>query len=406
MAHPLYSLNGKDYENKEIVCGEGYEMVKLGDIAELKNGKQLDRRNIIPGIYPVYAGGLTPIGYHNEYNGENSTLITETGRCGFVQFDKNKFWHSQCFTVKNENQLINSYLFNICKLMENIFSKRAGGSVQQHIRASQFKDMLIPIPKSPERIQYWVDRISAPYNEKNTKQERIKELETIIQSRIKSISEGDCDEVELGSVCEINPESLKTNQYEYVNYIDISSVKDESINNIQKITENFPSRAKRIVRKNDILFSTVRPNLKGYVFMSEEIVNAVASTGFAVLRCKKYNPKYIYSLMKDDKITEYLIHNSTGTSYPAVNSSVFKNIKIRIPKNKQLIQEMEPMFQEIETLQNEVKVADELYKKYIQDLSREAFPETKVEVVEEPKEEKKPVKLKIVKVGKKKILTE
>ena len=200
LANDICSLNGKDYGKKEIVCGAGYELVKLGDIADLKNGKQLDKRNIIPGIYPVYAGGLIPIGYHNEYNGENSTLITETGRCGMVQFDVSKFWHSQCFTVKSNNSLINSYLFNICKSMEHTFSERAGGSVQQHIRASQFKDLLIPIPKSPEKIQYWVDRISKPYNEKNEKTARVKELETMIQERIKRVD--DFDEVELGSVCE------------------------------------------------------------------------------------------------------------------------------------------------------------------------------------------------------------
>ena len=50
-------------------------------------------------------------------------------------------------------------------------------------------------------------------------------------------------------------------------------------------------------------------------------------------------------------------------------------IKIKIPKNKQSIQELEPTFQQIETLQHEVKVADELYKQLIQELSQEAIPQ-------------------------------
>ena len=49
-------------------------------------------------------------------------------------------------------------------------------------------------------------------------------------------------------------------------------------------------------------------------------------------------------------------------------------IQITMPKNKQLIQDLEPTFQEIETLQNEMKEAESLYKQLIKDLSEEAIP--------------------------------
>ena len=98
--NPICSFNGKDYGKQEIVCGEDYELVNLGNY-ELKNGKQLDKKNIKTGIYPVYSGGLNPIGFHNEYNRENCTFIAGTGKCGYVQFDKDKFWASQCFTIKS-----------------------------------------------------------------------------------------------------------------------------------------------------------------------------------------------------------------------------------------------------------------------------------------------------------------
>ena len=46
---------------------------------------------------------------------------------------------------------------------------------------------------------------------------------------------------------------------------------------------------------------------------------------------------------------------------------------IKIPKNKQLITDLEPMFQEIEQLQEEVKNADKLFNQYIQELGAEAI---------------------------------
>ena len=66
---------------------------------------------------------------------------------------------------------------------------------------------------------------------------------------------------------------------------------------LQKITNEFPSRAKRIIKKGDILYSSVRPNLKGYVYISDDIQNGIASTGFANIRVKEPNTilsKYLY----------------------------------------------------------------------------------------------------------------
>jgi hypothetical protein len=57
---------------------------------------------------------------------------------------------------------------------------------------------------------------------------------------------------------------------------------------------------------------------------------------------------------------------------------------LKIPKDKQLIQDLEVTFQQIETLQHEVKIADELYKKYIQELSQEAIPVLTEPVVSQP----------------------
>jgi type I restriction enzyme S subunit len=178
---------------------------------------------------------------------------------------------------------------------------------------------------------------------------------------------------------------MKINQFTEINYIDISSVKEGKINNIQLLTDNYPSRAKRIIKKNDILYSTVRPNLKGYTFITENIKNGIATTGFAVIRTKKINPMYIYSLLIDEKITEYLINNSSGSSYPAVNSNIFKKIKIKLPKNKELITNLEPLFNKIETLQNEIKENNILYQQYIKELSKDAIPTNNIEEIKEIK---------------------
>jgi len=374
------SLDGKDYNKKVISVGEEYKLVKLESICEfLPKSKRNASFGQTTGQYNFYTSSdkvqKCDVADYNE-----ECLIIGDGGVANIKI-------SEMFSCSDHNHIIrtiyNKYIFYLIngymKFLEDGFS----GSVLKNLSKNYLKNLQIPIPKSQSKMQEWVDRISVPYNERNTKQTQIKEFELFVQNRIKDIGENEeCDEVELGSVCEINPETLKNNQFSKINYIDIGSVKEESINNIQTFTEKFPSRAKRIIKKNDILFSTVRPNLKGYTYINNDIENGVVSTGFAVIRCKNINPKYIYSLLKNDNITKYLIANSTGTTYPAVNASVFEKIKIKIPINKQIIQDLEETFQQIETLQNEVKNADVLYKKLIQELSQEAIPQQTI-IIEE-----------------------
>ena len=70
-----------------------------------------------------------------------------------------------------------------------------------------------------------------------------------------------------------------------------------------------------------------------------------------------------------------IFNAGNGSAQKVISKGQLSKIKIKIPKNKILIQELENTFQQIETLQYEVKVADELYKQLIQELSQEAIPQ-------------------------------
>src|SRR5690606_7414724 len=87
----------------------------------------------------------------------------------------------------------------------------------------------------------------------------------------------DVDEWEvlrLEDICEINPETAVPSELfgnSDFTYVDISSVENGTgIISYENIiaTSDAPSRARRIVRNNDVLLSTVRPNLKAFAFVS------------------------------------------------------------------------------------------------------------------------------------------
>ena len=131
-------------------------------------------------------------------------------------------------------------------------------------------------------------------------------------------------------------ENISKNSEIIISYIDISS-----INNLKNRIETYknyyideaPSRAKKIINRNDILISTVRPNLKNIALFDIETENkAIASTGFCILRTKtKLNTLYLFNVLLSNSFTNELSKKEIGANYPAVTENDIKNVKIALP---------------------------------------------------------------------------
>lgn len=123
--------------------------------------------------------------------------------------------------------------------------------------------------------------------------------------------------------------------WEFINYVDTGSCTKNEISHIQKIKRGFyPSRAKRIVNKNDIIISTVRPNQCHYAIIKEPLENMVVSTGFTVLTPKEnVIPEYLYFFLTQETITKRLSILAEGatTSYPSITPDDILDIEINLP---------------------------------------------------------------------------
>ena len=128
----------------------------------------------------------------------------------------------------------------------------------------------------------------------------------------------------------------KTEDEFLIKYIDIGNV--NSYGDIAEIQEykfkDAPSRARRIVRKGDVIISTVRTYLKAITLIESDEENLIASTGFAVLRPKEnVLSEYLNFALRAEYFIGSVIQNSYGVSYPAINSSTLSSLKIVIPKS-------------------------------------------------------------------------
>jgi type I restriction enzyme S subunit len=119
----------------------------------------------------------------------------------------------------------------------------------------------------------------------------------------------------------INPILSPETDFEY---IDVSSVSNQSfrIEETHSIKgKDAPSRARQLVRANDILFATVRPTLQRIAIVPDELDKQVCSTGYFVLRPKKaINYRFLfYSLFTEDFMSQ-MSSLQKGASYPAVTN--------------------------------------------------------------------------------------
>jgi len=184
------------------------------------------------------------------------------------------------------------------------------------------------------------------------------------------------EETNLSGLVSVDAESLKGNtnpEYKF-KYIDISCVSTGEVKPPSQhiLFHNAPSRAKRIVRKNDVLVATVRPNLKAFAHFDEEGEDWIASTGFAVLRNKEQaDSRFIYNVMLSDDVSRQIEKLVAGSNYPAINSSDIKELSVLsppLPEQKKIASILTSVDEVIENTQKQIDKLQDLKKATMNEL--------------------------------------
>lgn len=133
----------------------------------------------------------------------------------------------------------------------------------------------------------------------------------------------------------INPESAdpRTSPDRSFIYIDLSAVDRGAIRVPDPILgRNAPSRARRRVREGDVLFSTVRPYLRGHAVVPLELDDSVASTGFAVLRPPpNLDPHFLLLALMAPAVVQQCLDAMKGAHYPALKRGKVRELRIPRP---------------------------------------------------------------------------
>lgn len=160
-------------------------------------------------------------------------------------------------------------------------------------------------------------------------------------------------------------------------YIEISEI-DLTSGIIQNISytpiDEAPSRARMVVRANDIIVSTTRPHRGAISFITDKQNGFIASTGFAVLRKLlrgDISKEYLFYILRTQICLQQMLQRSSGGSYPAITTEELKRVYIPIPSPKvqeQIVADIKAFIDKAEVLKAEAKQDLEKAKQEIEAL--------------------------------------
>lgn len=144
-----------------------WEEKRLGDIATISKGQQLNRQHMTEdGAFSVINGGITPSGNHTESNRDGNVItISEGGNsCGYVDYQQAPFWcGGHCYSVEAKDTGSNRYLYHALKFGEPRIMEMRVGSGLPNIQKRDLSGyrVLLPSPAEQDQISHALDAVDS-----------------------------------------------------------------------------------------------------------------------------------------------------------------------------------------------------------------------------------------------------
>lgn len=246
MANEFYLNNQTD--------ARGCVMKTIGEVCEFKNGKGINKSLLINGEYPVIGGGQTPMGFHNQYNTkENTILCSSSGAyAGFISKYDKKVWASDCFSIIPKNKLIdNTYLYYVLKNIQGFIYENQTGTAQPHVYSKNLYDIIIPVPslkRQREIVEYCENNDRLIHQLKTEVEINKREAQRFIKSVVKLDTEEEDEDINDNINCEEeNDDDEQADENEYDDEDDTDEVDEEdNEEDVDKMITNFKFTSDKI----------------------------------------------------------------------------------------------------------------------------------------------------------------
>jgi type I restriction enzyme S subunit len=292
-----------------------------------------------------------------DYNHE--CIIIGTGGNSSIHYINEKFSCStdNLIITFNDNTI---YYYYILKSLWNEFKNNMHGSTIKHVTKSMLENFEIPVPKSKSKskIIEWINKLNKPYKKILNNRKNLKKLHDKVNYKInKILEENDIEEIILEDMCNYikSGKDMKYfNNGDYI-YYNASGIKG-------KVNEGFENN------NNYILCSRV--GTIGNFYKPFHMFNA--SSNVIIINLKEEYKKF-YNYLFEILINKNYKDITKGSIQKLITSKDMKLVKIEIPKNKQIIEQIDPIFEKINEINKEIPEQEKTYQHYIEELKKESI---------------------------------
>ena len=280
---------------------------------------------------------------------KGDVLFTGTGTIGktVVLTETPTTWNIKegVYTIKPIPEKLDSnylaFALSSTAIRSRYMTNVAGGTVKS-LKMADLEKTEIPLPTLPEqqKIAAHLDSIQSAID---NKKQQLQQLDELVKSKFvemfgeNPVESGKWKVGKIESVVDRNilTAKKKFQKTDIIKYVDISAI-DNKTNLVtgftEYILEDAPSRAQQAINCDDILISTVRPNLRNIAINPFNDNSMVGSSGFCVLRVNETcNAKYLFYCVLGDDFTNAMVDLTTGAAYPAIKDSDVLAYSIAVP---------------------------------------------------------------------------
>ncbi|QQS33989.1 MAG: restriction endonuclease subunit S [Acidobacteriota bacterium] len=326
-----FPFKGDQYEmagNLKVVRGENVTVGNLRwDTEKYWNHstEKLEEYFLQSGDIVIGMDG-SKVGHNRAIIGQNQLPLILAQRVARLRaksnFDQNFLWY----------QIFNE------KFVDYVEAIHTGTSIP-HISPTQIGDFEFRVPVLVDEQKAIAEVLGSLDDKIDLLHRQNKTLESLAQTLFRQLFIEEADDrwetKTVGDVAVINELSIdKDYEHKDIEYLDTGSITDNIVSEYQYLSlEEAPSRAKRIVKNNDIIISTVRPIHRHYGLLKSVNPNTIVSTGFCVISCTKIDPHFLYIFLTQKEMTEYfdVIAEGSTSAYPSLKPSDISSVDFKMP---------------------------------------------------------------------------
>ncbi|MBL0872512.1 restriction endonuclease subunit S [Serratia nevei] len=403
------------------VIPKDWYVARLGDVCDLINGRGFKPYEWgFEGLPIIRIQNLNGSDEFNYYNGNYDPKIfikhgqllfawsgsrgTSFGPHIWSGNDALLNYHTWKLLIKTPSLEEGYFYYILKKLTSKIEEKAHGASALVHTQKGEMEQFLIPLPlNKDEQIKIYkslssIDALISKLEKLLIKKQAIKTatMQQLLTGKTrlpqfalredgaakgyKKSELGDIPEdwqiSKIGGLSNVDPENLPSStppKYEF-DYISLEQIaRGILLGKTRLVFSDAPSRARRLLRCNDVMVSTVRPNLKSHYLVDNEVSNLICSTGFSVIRCDmdQLHPNFLYQHLFAASINEQIEMLISGSNYPAINSDNVKGLMVPIcsvPEQIAIATILSDMDKDIQTLQQRLDKTRQLKQGMMQEL--------------------------------------